>query len=481
MALVGLLGFGVPCALDSVFHGLVTASIFQGIVIIVSTMLMLAAVLAKTRAGQRNFLYAFIFLGIMLTPIVNLVFDPVEAGSIPFVVGRRVLRTCLSCAFQMAFLNQVSLPVLFPSLLALVLYAMKYYVQTNIIALSIGGYSSICSSGVIMTCQVVSSGVLLALSRQVLRHVSRPSRRQVSPKLQAPSMPLSSVVPNPIGSAADTEEAAAELNDVAKDWQLPGMANEHEDETEDERKDKQEIALHGAQETNVHEDVQPGVEPKRFQEDMGEFEGQVTASTECSGPSVMSAPSQDEHEGETRDDFENDHKQEHEIALHDAKETNVHEDEQPQLVEAVVPVNGEAPSPPSEAPVEPDVPEASVGTILVNLYTMAGENICQVRVHEVDQCTVYGLKKLVAEHLRTSPYQIDLIEKCADVLDDYVIVTRLPRGGAVHELSFQVVQSLSKARGKVSRREMLLLGFDEDAESYPSTSSDMHSHMGIVP
>merc|ERR1712129_193359 len=192
---------------------------------------------------------------------------------------------------------------------------------------------------------------------------------------------------------------------------------------------------------------------------------------------------QDELEGESKDDHEDDREGD-DIVLHGAHQTNVHEDQQPQVVEAAAPVNGEAPPPPSEAPVEPDVPEANAATILVKVYTMGGQNICQQQFHEIDHCTIYGLKKLVAESMNTSPYNIDLMWKHTAVLDDYVVVTRLPRETATNHVSFNVVQSLTKARyiaGKESRREMLILEGADDTASWPSMNSIMSSYMGIVP
>merc|ERR1719424_244792 len=103
--------------------------------------------------------------------------------------------------------------------------------------------------------------------------------------------------------------------------------------------------------------------------------------------------------------------------------------------------------------------------------------ICQQRVHEIDRCSIYGLKKVVAEFLRTSPYMIDLVwMHTGEILDNYLVVTNLPTESPNNQMSFNAVVSHTRYRErKAHEREMLILEDAGETASWPSMNSSMSS------
>ena len=154
------------------------------------------------------------------------------------------------------------------------------------------------------------------------------------------------------------------------------------------------------------------------------------------------------------DETEDEHKEEHETQFHVAEKAQVHEDEQPQLLEVVEPVNSETPSPPPEAPVEPPASGAqgsSPGIICMTVNTLGGQTI-EHRVRDFDPYTIWELKCLVGHRCNKSPYMIELIQQqTAEPVHDNLIVARLPTDIQAGQLSFTAVFS------KDHMRELIML------------------------
>jgi len=165
---------------------------------------------------------------------------------------------------------------------------------------------------------------------------------------------------------------------------------------------------------------------------------------------------------------EDEHQDETHLHVAESEETWVHRDEQPQLVETVVPVNGERSSPP-ETEVEHPASGAQgsiPGIMCMIVYTIGGQSI-EHRVRDFDVYRIWDLKCLVGNRLGKSPYMIDLLRlQTGESMHDNLIVARLPKETQTGQLAFTAV--LSKEH---MREQMMLMGdCAPDDASMPSVS-----------
>ena len=114
--------------------------------------------------------------------------------------------------------------------------------------------------------------------------------------------------------------------------------------------------------------------------------------------------------------------------------------------------------------------------IFVSVYMMSGELICETRVREFDLYTVWDLKCLVGHRAGVDPLMVGLLQgQLPDLLDDKLIVTRLPTACQMRQLSFTAVLGQTKAY----RHDQLLLQGDSvsDDASWPSLDTSILDDM----
>jgi len=170
-------------------------------------------------------------------------------------------------------------------------------------------------------------------------------------------------------------------------------------------------------------------------------------------------PSEDEHEEESEDEH-----------YYSGVEIQVH-DEQPQLMEAAVPVGGEEQSLESEDQMEPPA-SGKVGSspdmIRMTIYMLSGELVCEHHVRASDLYTIGDLKCFIAHKVSLDPLMIILTqEQAEEPLDNGFLVSRLSSASQAHHLFFTAVFSCTS---KAYVRDQLILQSDcaPDDASWPS-------------
>jgi len=227
------------------------------------------------------------------------------------------------------------------------------------------------------------------------------------------------------------------------------------DETKDEHEEVHETQFH------VAPSYESADEGRRDCEEAMEA-GQLTTVV----PEMLEAIGNEEDQLDGKE-AEDEHEEVHKTQFYVIDEAQVHEDEPPQVLQAVVPVNGETPSPPPEAPVEPPALGAqgsNPSNINMTVYTVGGL-CCQHQILDSDQYVIYDLKSLVGAQLGTNPRKIMLLrQQTGEVLHDSLQVARLATETRTDRLFFSAV--ISEAH---MREQCMVEGSGYDG-SWPSVS-----------